>query len=148
MSLSQICWWTHVEIKNCWQPMRWAQHMPKWLKSFHFGALIGLKKKLVFPNVFHMIPFMFPRSAWWLFIMFSIRSSSSQYVLNSNTFCFHMFYQKSSCKLYRQPTNENNMMPILGVARQALKKCNKLNVAQFLMQKLHMLARMLDEELI
>jgi hypothetical protein len=40
------------------------------------------------------------------------------------------------------------MMPILGVARQALKKCNKLNVAQFLMQKLHMLARMLDEELI
>jgi hypothetical protein len=39
-------------------------------------------------------------------------------------------------------------MSILGVARQALKKCNKLNVAQFLMQKLHMLARMLDEELI
>jgi hypothetical protein len=39
-------------------------------------------------------------------------------------------------------------MSILEVARQALKKYNKLNVAQILMQKLHMLARMLDEELI
>jgi hypothetical protein len=43
---------------------------------------------------------------------------------------------------------KKNIMSILGVARQALKKCNKLNVAQILMQKLHMLARMLDEELI
>jgi hypothetical protein len=60
------------------------------------------------------------------------------YVLNSNTFFFHMFYGKSSCELYRQPTNEKkNIMSILWVARQALKKCNKLNVAQFFMQKNH-----------